>query len=132
MNKKTTNVLGVKSPGEDAGLCVVRKTEDTQATLTAEMSYREWVDRCGGSGGSAVESCLTLATPGIRQAKEDSKGYNEERTLRSHRERTAGSCCCPQRWDRRGSRAVGLNLEPKQSRRWWDPGHWIGGPAGCC
>ena len=63
MNKKITNVLGVKSPGENVGVCLVRKTEDTQAPLTAEMSYREWDDRCDGNGGLAAESCLTLATP---------------------------------------------------------------------
>lgn len=60
---KITNVLGVKSPGEDVSLCLVRKTENTPAILTAEMSYREWVARCGGGGGLAAKPCLSLATP---------------------------------------------------------------------
>lgn len=45
MNEKVTNVLGVKSPGEDVSLCLVRRTENTPAILTAKMSYRERVDR---------------------------------------------------------------------------------------
>ena len=45
MNEKVTNGLGVKSPGEDVSLCLVRRTENTAAILTAKMSYRERVDR---------------------------------------------------------------------------------------
>ena len=87
-------------------VCVWLGEQKTHQEFWQQKSHTEkGLTGCGGGGGLAAKSCLTLATPWIRQVKEDNKGYkNEERTLRLRRYRTLGSHCYPQDWGGKGNR----------------------------